>query len=407
MTNVRPSIVMLTPDRQIDRRILLQADSLEGAGWDVTILAMPLDRITEDPPRVVRIGSVGLSARRENSVLGVYRWIRSHLPMNGFLMRVMKRFTWRFLVNQESFYIKLFFDSASCYKPHVFVAHDLPMLPVAAKLAEGCGAKLVFDSHELYSEQEFSRREKRRWSEIEAKYIGLCDVVITVNRSIADELEMRYGITDVKVILNAECVADVPEKTNSFHRIFGLSDDRKILLLQGGISAGRNLENLVNAMQHVQNDAIALVILGDGLLSKKLQKIVRVKDLVSRVYFHPPVLQHELLSFTCAADAGVIPYQATCLNNYYCTPNKLFEFIAAGLAILGSDLPEIRNIIAGQNIGKVGEMRNAAEIACLIDDFFSDETRLKSWHQNTLGVRRTICWENEGDKLAQIYEGLR
>jgi glycosyltransferase involved in cell wall biosynthesis len=407
MTNSSTRILMLTPDRQIDRRILLQADSLEAAGWDVTILAMPLDNKAEEDPRVVRIGSVISSARRENAVLDIYRWVRSHLPMNGFLMRGMKRLAWRFLVDQESFYTKLFFSSASHYKPGVIVAHDLPMLPVSTKLAKACGAKLVYDSHELYSEQEFSAREKRRWSEIETKYIGLCDVVITVNQSIADELMKRYGVTDVKVIHNAERAVNAPKKTRLLHTLFGLPANRKILLLQGGLSAGRNLENLVDAMQYVQNEVIILVILGDGLLLKKLKQKVQAKNLVSRVYFHPSVAQKDLLAFTAAADAGIIPYQATCLNNYYCTPNKLFEFIAVGLPILGSDLPEIRNMIDGQQIGKTGEMRISTEIAWLIDDFFADEKRLALWRGNTLAARQTVCWENEGEKLVKIYEVLR
>jgi glycosyltransferase involved in cell wall biosynthesis len=407
MTKLQSTVVMLTPDRQIDRRILLQADSLEAAGWEVTIIAMPLDTKTDDDRRVVRIGSDTSKAKREHLVVDAYRWVRGHLSMDGCLMPFMKRLAWRYLVDQESFYTKLFYSTASCYSPKVFVANDLPMLPVAAQVATACGARLVYDSHELYSEQEFSEREKRRWAEIEAKYIGACDVVITVNQSIAAELKRRYGIDDVSVIYSAERATAPPLRRRLFHDVFGLGADKKVLLLQGGLSASRNLETLVDAMGHVQNTSVVLVILGEGLLLKKLQAKAKLNELSGLVYFHPAVPQKDLQAFTAAADAGVIPYQATCLNNFFCTPNKLFEFIAAGIPILASDLPEIRCMIQGQQIGLVGDMSTAESLAGLIDEFFRDEQRLATWQNNLSITRKRVCWEEEEKKLVEIYAALQ
>ncbi len=401
------SVVMLTPDRQIDRRILLSADSLEAAGWDVTIIAMPLDEQAVDDRRVVRIGSDAGPASRENRVLDAYRWVRGHLPMNGRLMRWMKRLAWRYLVDQESFYSKLFYSTASKYVPRVFVANDLPMLPVASQLAQRSGAKLVYDSHELYCEQEFTEREKRRWAEIEAKYIGVCDVVITVNQSIATELEQRYGVSDVKVIYNAERTSQKPVAYRRLHEIFDLQLEKKIVLLQGGLSAGRNLETLVVAMRYVQNTSVVLVVLGDGILLRSLQKMARQEGLTGRVYFHAAVPQNKLLALTAAADAGVIPYQATCLNNRYCTPNKLFEFIAAGLPVLATDLPEIRKFVDGQQIGLVGDTGSPRKLAALIDRFFSNDQLFNTWKANVALASQRICWELEEKRLVEIYEALR
>ena len=407
MGTTRAGVVMLTPDRQIDRRILLTADSLEAAGWDVTIVAMPLDTPGRDDWRVVRIGTHTGAANRENRVLDAYRWVRSHLPMNGRLMRWMKRMAWRYLVDQESFYFKLFYTTASRYSPRVFVANDLPMLPLARKLAEACGARLVYDSHELYSEQDFSDRERRRWTEIEAKYIGACDVVITVNQSIATELEQRYGLSGVRVIYNAERAQGTPPASRRLHEAFDLSAEKRIVLLQGGLSAGRNLEVLVDAMRYVQHPDVVLVVLGEGLLLHRLQQIARQEGLKGRVFFHAAVPQGALLRLTTAAEAGVIPYQSTCLNNHYCTPNKLFEFIAAGLPILATDLPEIRRIVEGHGIGLVGDTSSPRKLAALMDDFFSDTQRLAAWKARAAVARQSICWEQEEKKLAEIYEGLR
>lgn len=410
MTRERPelarSVVMLTPDRQIDRRILLEADSLQSAGWHVTIIAMPSDGGAPDDPRVVRIGDLSATPARENLVLTCYRWLRRRIPMNGFPMRLMKRLAWRYLVDQESFFTRLFYSTASRYAPDVVVAHDLPMLPLARSLAAANGSRLVYDSHELYSEQEFSARERRAWANIEARHIGACDAVITVNQSIASELGKRYGIDHVHVILNAERGDGPISKSDRFHQLFSLAPGARILLLQGGLSAGRNLESLVEAMGHVRDPSVVLVVLGDGLLLRRLQSIARRPALTGRVFFHSAVPQHELLAWTMAADAGVIPYQSICLNNHFCTPNKLFEFIAAGIPMLGSDLPEIRRFVQDGQIGLVGTMDSAASIGALIDSFFGDCPRFEGWRKNLQVTRKTICWEVEQEKLLQIYRGL-
>ena len=401
-------VVMLTADRQIDRRILLEADSLGTAGWEVIILGMPLDPGQADvDPRVRRVGEAAVAAAQDNFIMGAYRFLRRCLPMNGFLMRGMKSFAWRYLFDQENFFVRLFAGSAFRYSPKIFVAHDLPMLPVARQAAERCGAKLVYDSHELYSEQEFSRQEKQRWAEIEAKHVGACDAVITVNPSIATELEHRHGLQRVHVVYNAERLQRGLTRQWRFHERFGLASGVKVLLFQGGLSAGRNIEALVEAFGAIQNSMTHLVIMGDGQLRARLKAIADHARCADKVHFHPAVSQHDLLDFTASADAGVIPYQATCLNNRYCTPNKLFEFIAAGVPILASNLPEIERIVSTYSIGMVGDLSTSRSIASIVDEFFCDGARMQKWRTNAEEARSAICWEREGSKIVEIFEALK
>lgn len=403
-----PHVLMLCNDRQIDRRILLQADSLHEAGWQVTILAMPHDAPAMDDPRVVRIGAGReVTARRENHVLEAYRLVRRYLPMNGRLMRMLKSMAWRWVVDQEHFYLNLFLAPGRAHRAQVVVAHDLPMLAVAHTLAKEWQARLVYDSHELYSEQEFARWQQVTWAEIERRHIQACDRIITVNPSIAGELEQRYGLSGVSVIYNAERVDSLLPRSRYLHERFGIKADHRILLFQGGLSAGRHLEVLVQAMAQLKTSDIHLVLLGDGQLAESLRRLIGRLGLQGRVHLHATVSQGRLLSITCAADAGIIPYQAICLNNYYCTPNKLFEFIAAGLPVLASDLPELRRLVHDQQIGQVGDLSSAARLALAIDEFFSDRLRLQAWRSTQQQVRQTLNWQCEGEKLKQIYEDLK
>ncbi|BAP43578.1 glycosyltransferase [Pseudomonas sp. 21LCFQ010] len=402
-------VLMLCNDRQIDRRIILQADSLQEAGWQVTILAMPLDEAgAPDDSRVLRIGSASeAAARRENRVLEFYRLVRRYLPMNGWFMRLLKSAAWRFVVDQERFYLNLFLATGRRHLAEVVVAHDLPMLAVGRALAAEFGARLVYDSHELYCEQEFARWQRATWAQIEQRHISACDRVITVNPSIAGELQRRYGLARVSVIHNAERIGPLPPRSNYLHEHFGIAAGQRILLFQGGLSAGRHLGQLVQAMALLKSSDVHLVLLGDGQLAEALQRTVVRLRLQDRVHLHRAVPQARLLSISSAADAGIIPYQPICLNNYYCTPNKLFEFIAAGLPILASDLPELRRLVHDQQIGKVEDLSSVARLAAAIDDLFADRPRLQAWRNTVEQVRQTQSWQCEGEKLKQIYEELR
>lgn len=412
MTVPSPSVVMLTADRQIDRRILQQAQSLRNNGWKVTVIAMPLDSSdsSQEGPEIVRVGGDQDSPapRRENFILGVYRIIRGLMPMNGPAMRLAKRLAWRYFVDQEQFYQRLYGKAALQFKPTVFVAHDLPMLAVARSAAQASGARLVYDSHELYAEQEFSQFERNKWREIENRHIRACDAVITVNPSIARELERRYELDEpVHVLYNAAPLKTQPNGNRIFHQLLGLPQSARILLMQGGLSAGRNIATLVQAMGHVRNQDVHLVLLGDGQLKQQLKRLVDRQKLSHRVHFIAAVPQEELASYTAGADAGSIPYLATCLNNEYCTPNKLFEYVAARLPILASNLPEISRIVREFELGLAVDFSAADSVARGIDSFFSDPSHLDQWRQNATIARSQLCWEKEQEKLIAIFEAFR
>lgn len=405
-----PRILMLCNDRKIDRRVLLQADSLEEAGWTVTVLSMPLDEGKVDTDsRVQRIGgSVDhASMWRVNGLLLCYRTMRRWLPTNNSFVLWLKSLAWQFLVNYERFYLNLFLKDGRKYHADVVVAHDLPMLAVGHALATEFGARLVYDSHELFCEQDFSKGQRLSWAKVEARHIHACDRVITVNPSIARELEKRYKLNKVHVIHNAEKMKLTKERSWYLHDHFDIPRQHQVLLYQGGLSARRNLDQMVAAMALLERDDVHLVILGDGELSDYLNEQIESLQLSNRVHMHPAVEQERLLSVTVSASAGIIPYQATCLNNFYCTPNKLFEFIATCLPVLASDLPEIRRLVVGNSIGQVFDLTTPSNIAKAIFDFFSDDDRLEGWKNNLCAVRHQLCWQSEGELLKEIYEPLK
>ncbi len=403
-----PKILMLTTDQVIDRRILLEADALAADGWEVTILAMPGSG--PEDPRIVRVAANGWSgsARTEWAILRLYRFLRKFVSMNGPWMNRLKSAVWLRLISPDEFARRLMLPDALRRRADVVVAHDLPILPTAAAAASHHGAKLVYDSHELYCEQGFEPRLQRMWGEIERRTIGACDAVITVNPSIARELEKRYRLTRVAVVQNAERAdGPAPPKGRLFHAAFGLDAAATVVLFQGGILAGRNLEALVDAMALVTAPAMHLVLLGDGALTQELSRRAGAAGVRGRVHFHPAVAQSDLLRHTASADLGFIPYQATCLNNLYCTPNKLFEYVAAAVPMLATDLPELRRLIAGNHIGLMMDSSSPQAIARAIDAVATDRAQLQRLRLNVIDARQRLNWAEESKILVDIFRGLK
>lgn len=280
----------------------------------------------------------------------------------------------------------------------MYIAHDLPLLPTAVRCAQQHDAASVYDSHELWAEQEFEPSVKARWSALEREWIGHADAVVAVNRSIGEELAKRYGLDEVSIVHNAEHpIPPEHDRPRLFHERFGLSAAARVVLFQGGYTATRNLESLVEAFRHVADPGIHLVMLGWGEAQYRLERVARRHSLGRRVHFHPKVPQDALLAYTRSADVGIIPYQPVCLNSRYCTPNKLFEFIAAGLPIIATDLPELRRFVAGLDIGVVGDTSTAESIARLIDAFFSDAAQAARFAANMPAAQKSASWAAEAD----------
>ncbi|RIY41603.1 hypothetical protein CJP73_06425 [Neopusillimonas maritima] len=398
--------VMLTTDSVVDRRILLQAEALRSIGWTVKVIAPRKDtsRTFQKTPLIVRLPD---DIRRFGSGANYLQLVFQAIAfLKSSSIGLLKGLLWKYCVNQPRYFKKLFIPKILKEKADVFVAHDLSTLESAALAAQAHGAKLIYDSHELYCEQELSSRVKRLWEKIEAAYIKQCSFVITINQSIAEELQRRYDLTSVKVILNAEVSDATLTYEKYFHSRYGLAFNEKIVLYQGTIDESRNIRVLIDAFRLLCNSNVVLIFLGAGKHVPRLRRLVMEYGINSKIYFHDAVPQEQLLSLTKSADVGIIPYLPTCLNNYYCTPNKLFEYIATGVPIIASDLPELRRFVNGYQIGEVCEMVCPKTVAVTLDSFFSDPKAYEYFKSNVREVSKLLSWDVEKIKLLSIYRNI-
>jgi len=240
---------------------------------------------------------------------------------------------------------------------------------------------------------------------IEKYLITRVNKVITINNSIGEELVKRYNIEFPYLIFNCPpplTNGTVPSFKGLLRDAAGISEDKKLVLYQGGFSPSRGLEELVEAFTFLDN-RYCLVFMGYGSLQVELEALVKNRSLNNRIKFIPAVPQEELLKYTSSAELGVIPYKPVSLNNYYTLPNKLFEYINANIPIVASDLPELRRVIKGYNIGHLFDPNSSRSIAEAIDFVMSDEHLYRTMKANTLNSAKAFNWDNEAEKLIDCY----
>jgi glycosyltransferase involved in cell wall biosynthesis len=284
--------------------------------------------------------------------------------------------------------------------PDVFVANDLDTLP-ANYLASRLKRKpLVYDSHEYFTEvPELIGRQvvQAIWKRIEKLLVPRVDAAYTVCDSIAEVYSDLYKV-DFKIVRNLPVCSQTLVYRNE---IDPATDSPKIILYQGALNLGRGIEAAIRAMQYL--DGVELWLAGDGDLTDQLKKLVAESGLESKVKFLGRLPLDELSLITSQADLGISLEEDLGLNYRFALPNKLFDYIQAGVPVLVSNLPEMRRIVEQYQIGAIAETHQRKELAEIFKSVLNDQERLTFWKQNLLLAAKELCWENEEKVLIEIY----
>ena len=175
-----------------------------------------------------------------------------------------------------------------------------------------------------------------------------------------------------------------------------------ILIYVGAISKGRGLTILINIFKNIDQN-IGLVILGeDSMYKNDLIQLVNDYDLNNRVRFVNAVKPAEVISICSMADTGIAPIENICKSYYYSLPNKIFEYIQAGIPVLCSDFPEMKNIVEKFSLGDVFNIDDPSSLIDVINNHFHNQNKIDSYKQNCFEASKILNWENEEKKLLRL-----
>jgi glycosyltransferase involved in cell wall biosynthesis len=262
--------------------------------------------------------------------------------------------------------------------------------------------ELVYDSHEYFTEVpelQGNPVKKKIWELAEGFVFPHLKYVFTVNQSIADVYKQKYQ-KEIKILRNVPAHAML-----NFSSQFQLPDflnNKPYAILQGaGINVDRGAEELVEAMQYV-ND-LQLLIIGAGDVIEFLKKSVVQLELERRVFFIEKLPYEELLNYTHHAAFGLTLDKDTNLNYRYSLPNKIFDYAAAGIPILASSLIETKRIFDRYPIGLLVDNHQPKHIAEKMQQMMNDKNLIEVWRKNAKKVSEENYWENEVSVMLQIY----
>jgi glycosyltransferase involved in cell wall biosynthesis len=290
----------------------------------------------------------------------------------------------------------------------VWHGHDLPGLLTARSLQKRHGGGLVHDSHELFLEAGSVARlpapARTFLGRSEGGASRKADAVITVNQSIATELHDRYGVDPV-VLMN--CPPLLPERKRGKLRDHLDLGQRPLILYHGAISPGRGVEQLVDAIPLLPVEA-AVVLLGYGNLVDIYATLATEDDYRGRLFVVPAVPIADLPNWVCDADVGIIAFQPVDRNNVLGTPNKLFEYMEAGVPMVVSDFPEMRRIVTETGAGIARDTSSHESLAVAIKELLAEpkEQRAARRRSARVAAETTYNWAVQSQQLLRIYDRL-
>jgi glycosyltransferase involved in cell wall biosynthesis len=233
------------------------------------------------------------------------------------------------------------------------------------------------------------------------------DAVVTVNDLIAEELQRQYQIPLPTVVMNCpELVSPCPvDPAHSIRARLGLSPETPIILYQGRYEPGRGLEELIESGRYLKKGVI--ILRGYGSNEDDLRRRTDGLGVPGRVFMVEPVPMADLVTAASEAVVGVVPYTACTPCNYYASPNKLFEYMLAGLAIAVSNLPVMEKLVRDHDLGVVFDPSDPRHIAEQFDALIGNPARLRACRDNARRVaHERYHWGYEGGKLVTLYCAL-
>lgn len=373
-----------------DSRVLKEAISLSKNDFNVTVIALhenelPTEEII-DSLRVKRIKLFSRSYWSKNKMIQVLKYFQ-------FLNKAI-----RFVQDKN-----------------IVHCNDLKALPVGvlAKLFLNKKIKVVYDAHE-YETQMFGLSKVEQFFSfvLEKRLIKHADAVLTVSNSIALEYQKLYSIPKPTLIYNTPKFLSLKnegdiQNENVFRKKFNIGENQKIFIYQGGLSKGRGIETILVSFEHLhfqsknKSDLPVVIFMGNGVLSELIQKY---SNICSNIFYHQAVEIEKVLSYTRNADCGINFLGNTCLNHYYCMPNKLFEYLMAELPLITSNLYDVKLFVEDNNVGQVSVTNDVYGLLDAIEKIIQKDKQILL--DNIQKVKKRYNWEAQEIKLLEVYNNL-
>ena len=253
-------------------------------------------------------------------------------------------------------------------------ANDFDTLLAGRLVARRTRARLVYDAHEIYADQEpgtpLVYRALVRL--LEGPLARRADAVLTVSEPIAAELRRTLRLPEEPiVVLSCPPRAEVEPAPRG--------DGPLQAIYQGAMGPGRPLEDLLVAAEHAEGVRLTIRVANADL--DELRRRVVERGLDERVEIAEPVAPDRLVEALVGFHVGLVINRPLTRNDELVYPNKLFEYLMAGLAVVVSGLPGLAPLVEGERIGLVYEPSRPEQLGAALTDLAREPERLGELRQ--------------------------
>lgn len=285
-------------------------------------------------------------------------------------------------------------DAAIAVRADLYHANDLDTLAQGMRAAARTGAALVYDAHELSTEagtmKAWQRAAGRR---LERSGIRRADGAVCVNGGIARELARRYRVDEPTVVYNGGSTrVTAPSPVGRPVR----------LLFQGQFFADRGIDALIRVVASRRGDVV-LTLQGWGGIEQELRGLVAQLDAGRVVRFAAPCDPLSVVECAADHDIGVINHLPLSLNHTLASPNKLFDYICAGLAVVAPDYPVFREILTDAGCGVLARSASAEDMADALAALLESAERIGELKAAAVASSERYLWATQAERLIAVY----
>lgn len=284
----------------------------------------------------------------------------------------------------------------------IIVVNSVGVLPLAVLLKLLWKTQLIYNPHELETHKNGLTGIRQKLAQFsERLFIKHADAVIVVGESIADWYENTYRIKRPTVVLNSPPKQD-RIFSNYFRDLLNIKENQTIFLYIGFLQPGRGIELMLDAFKNrTDNNTAVMVFMGPGILTSLLKEHAQQ---YKNIYYMPPVPPEHVPNYAASADINLALVENTCLNEYYCMPNKLFQGGMAGLATVTFPLKDMSEYLLKYNAGIVLDKECPVALNKLIDELLTKN--LADMKENAYLAACENSWEVQESKLMHVFKNL-
>lgn len=287
--------------------------------------------------------------------------------------------------------------------------HDPELLPVGVLLRLFTRKPVIFDVHEHYPNAIMSKKYLKKWLKnpvriayeiVEKISIPMLSGVIYTTEEVGERYKNYIS-----------CKIENYPLPEMFPTTGRANKKDEYLLYLGGITAIRGIEELIDGFAHAAKlkPEAKLLFVGSfesNSFKEKIYEKIKMLGLKDKIEFKGKVPYQEIEKYLSEATIGIIPYLPV-PNHLVCLPNKLFEYMAAGVAVIASDFPHYRKVVESSNSGLLINPERPQSISKAMLLLLDNSSLVKEMGENGKNAfLDTYNWKSEEEKLFSFYQKL-